>query len=98
MAFTQTMTVQAGSADALVELIEGWHGEQAGVAPGYRGARVLADQDRPGRYVVEVDFSSKEEAERNNARPETENWAQNLKRVAQSEPEYHNYEVAYTTG
>lgn len=97
MVFTQTMTVQAGSAQPLVDLLEGWHREQAGVAPGYRAARVLADKDRPGRYVVAVDFASAAEAERNNARPDTQAWAQQLAGLAQSEPEYRNYELAYTT-
>ena len=97
MAFTQSMIVQASSAQPLADLIEGWHREQAGVAPGYRAARVLADQDRPGRYVVQVDFSSADQAQQNNDRPETQAWAKSLQELAQGEPEYHNYEVAYTT-
>lgn len=98
MGFTQTMIVQAASAEALVELIDGWHREQAGVAPGYQGARVLADQDAPGRYLIEVDFSSEDEAQENNARSETQRWAERLQEVAERTPEYHNYEVAHTTG
>ena len=98
MSFTQTMIVQAGSADQLVEIAEGWHRDQAGVAPGYQGARILADKDRPGTYLLEVDFSSEEEAQQNNARSETESWARQLQEVVQGQPEYRNYEVAYTTG
>jgi quinol monooxygenase YgiN len=98
MGFTQTMTVQADSAQALAELIEGWHRDQAGTAPGYRGARVLADRDAPGRYVIEVDFTSQEEAEQNNTRPETQAWAERLQGATDGTPEYRNYEVAYTTG
>jgi quinol monooxygenase YgiN len=98
MAFTQIMTVQATSPEPLAALVEGWHREQAGVAPGYRAARVLADRDRPGRFLLEVDFSSEEEATENNDRPETQAWAQQLQGLAQDTPEYHNYEVAYSTG
>lgn len=98
MTFTQTMTVQTSSPQPLFDLLDGWHREQAGVAPGYQGARVLADPDQPGRYVIEVDFSSEEEARRNNDRPETAAWAENLRGLAEGEPSYHNYEVAYTTG
>lgn len=97
MTFTQTLTVQADSPEPLAELLDGWHRDQAGAAPGYRGARVLADRDRPGRYVLEVEFSSEEEAQTNSARPETQAWAQKLQGVAQSEPVYNNYEVTYTT-
>lgn len=97
MAFTQTMTVETDSAESLVDLLEDWHRVQHGVAPGYQGARLLADQDRPGRYVIEVDFSSEDEAQDNNSRPETQSWAEKLQELAQGQPEYHNLEVAYTT-
>lgn len=95
MAFTQTMTVQASSAQPLADLIEGWHRDQAGVAPGYQGARLLAARD--GAYVVEVDFASEEEAQQNDARPETQAWADKLKGLAEGEPVYNNYQVVYTT-
>lgn len=98
MAFIQTMTVRADSAEGLTELLEEWHREQAGVAPGYRGARALADQDRAGRYVIEVDFSSREEAEENNARPETQEWAQKMQALVEGEPEYRHYQAVYTAG
>ncbi len=97
MGFTQTMTVQAPSAEDLATLIDSWHRDQDGVAPGYQGARVLADEDRPGTFVLEVEFSSKAEAERNSARPETQAWAERLQGVATGTPEYHNYEVAHET-
>ena len=97
MSFTQTITVEADSAQPLADLLERWHRDEAGVAPGYRGARLLEDQDDRGRYVVEVDFTSREEAERNSARPETASWAEQLKEVANGEPTYDNYEVAFTT-
>lgn len=97
MTFTQTMTVQADRAESLTDLLDGWHQEQNGTAPGYKAARLLADQDQPGRFLIEVDFSSEADAERNNARPETQAWADKLRSVAQSEPEYRNFTVAYST-
>jgi quinol monooxygenase YgiN len=97
MPFTQTMSVHVDAAEPLVELIERWDRDQRGAAPGYQGARLLADQDNGGRYLIEVDFSSREEAERNNERAETQAWAEKLKGFVQGEPEYDNYEVAYTT-
>ena len=98
MAFTQTMTVQADSAEQLTDLLDGWDRDQKGVAPGYEGSRLLADTDDAGRYVIEVDFSSESEARDNNARPETQAWADRLQAATQGEPEYHNYEVVYQSG
>lgn len=98
MAFIQTMTVQATSTQPLADLLDDWHRDQTGSAPGYQGARLLADRDQPGRFVVEVSFSSEEEASRNNARAETQAWAEKLQGLAQDTPTYHNYDAAYTSG
>lgn len=68
MGFTQTIEVTAVDEAALSDQLAGWHVEQHGITPGYSGARILADEHQPGRYVIEVDFSSRE-ADRNNARP-----------------------------
>lgn len=97
MTFTQTMSVQADRVESLADLLDGWHHEQDGTAPGYLGARLLADQDQPGSFLIEVDFASKSDAEKNNTRPETQAWADKLRSVAQGEPGYHNYIVAYST-
>lgn len=98
MAFTQIMTVQADSSQPLAELLQSWHREQQGVAPGYQGSRLLADRDRPGRYVIEVDFASEADAKENNERSETQAWADKLRQAATGEPEYQNFELAYRTG
>lgn len=97
MAFIQTITVQADTAEPLADLLQRWHREQHGTAPGYQGARLLQDQDRSGRYVIEVEFSSEAEAQKNNGRSETQAWAESLQRVVQGQPEYHNLTVAYAT-
>lgn len=95
MPFTQIMTLNGADADALKAHVARWHDDQAGVAPGYLGARVLSDGD--DHYLVEVDFSSEEEARRNNARSETTQWAEELKRMANGQPTYQNLrEVAST--
>jgi quinol monooxygenase YgiN len=97
MTFTQTMTVHAPAAEPLADLLDGWHREQQGSAPGYRGARLLADEDTPGRFVIEVDFSSEKEASANNERSETQAWAEKLGSLAQGTPEYSNFTVAFET-
>jgi quinol monooxygenase YgiN len=97
MSFTQMMTVRTSEPDRLYELIDGWHREQHGVAPGYQRTRVLGDRARPDHWVVEVDFSSEELARANNDRPETQAWADGLRELADGEPEYRDLDVTYTT-
>jgi hypothetical protein len=97
MAFVQTIEVQAADETSLRDHLSGWHAEQAGLAPGYQGGRVLADADNPGRFLIEVDFSSREEADRNSDRSETGAWAAKLRELVGGEPRYANYRVVWTT-
>lgn len=99
MAFTQSIVIDGVSDEhALQNHVAGWNAEQAGVAPGYLGARVFADQGTAGRYLIEVDFSSQEEAERNNAREETASWAAGLRQLAaDSTADYRNLRQVCTT-
>jgi len=98
MGFTQTMTVRAADGKALTDLMSSWHSAEAGSAPGYIGSRLLADRDDPGRFMVVVDFSSFEEAEANNARAETQEWAGRLQAASQGEPEFGNWDAIHTVG
>jgi hypothetical protein len=97
MSFTQTMEVQTSDEAALRDHVAGWHAEQAGIAPGYRRARVLADAKQSGRYVIEVDFSSPEDAARNNERPETGAWAAKLGELVSGTPQYRDFRLVCTT-
>ena len=72
---------------------------------GYMGTRLLADRETPGRYVilaefgvVDPDVSAADEAQRNNERPETQEWLERLRAVIDGEPEYHHYDELYRTG
>jgi quinol monooxygenase YgiN len=98
MSFTQMMTVRTSDAERLRELLDSWHRDQHGVAPGYERARLLVDREQTDHCVIEVDFSSEEEARRNNDRPETRAWADGLRELADGEPEYRDFELAYATG
>lgn len=97
MSFTQIMTVDGAEEQALHDHVASWDAEQSGVAPGYLGARVLADEDREGHYLIAVDFSSEEEAQRNNDRPETAAWSEKLQELADGEPAYRNFRQVCTT-
>ena len=104
--FTQTMTVRTDDPDALIELARLWDVNQAAAdIMGYMGTRILSDRDHPGVYVIEADFgvvdpevSAVEEAERNNDRPETQQWAEHLNALATGPPEYHHFDELYRTG
>lgn len=97
MPFTQILTVDGADEQALHDHVAGWDAEQAGAAPGYVGARVLADGEQPGRYLIEMDFSSEREARRNDGRPETAAWAEKLQGLIDGEPVYRNLRQACTT-
>lgn len=104
--FCQTITVQCDDPTVLVELLEGWDRQQAqSDIMGYMGTRLLEDNEIPGRYVIVADFgvvdpdvSAAEEAQRNNERPETQQWAERLRAVVDGEPEFHDYDELYRTG
>ena len=98
MSFTQVIEMYGiDDEQALRDHIAEWDREQGGTAPGYRGARVFADADIPTRYVLEVDFTSEEEAKRNSAREETANWAKKLRELAKNPPGYRDLREMYTT-
>jgi hypothetical protein len=98
MGLTQTVAVRAADGPALADLISAWHEAEAGVAPGYLGSRLFADRDGSGRFLVLVDFSSFEEAELNNDRPETQQWAGRLAELIDGEPVFGNYDEVHRVG
>jgi quinol monooxygenase YgiN len=97
VSFTQMMTVRTTDADRLREHLDAWHRDQHGVAPGYERARLLADRTRPDHWVIEVDFASEEAARNNDDRAETRAWADGLRELAEGEPEYRDFDLAYAT-
>lgn len=96
MAFTQIITIDGADDQALHDHVAKWDADQAGTAPGYLGARVLADDDA-GQHLVVVDFSSEEEARRNDARDETAAWAARLRDIAGGDPDHRDLRQVCTT-
>jgi quinol monooxygenase YgiN len=95
--FIQTITVTTSHERELVHHLAEWHSAQCGVAPGYRGARLLSDRDRPDRFVIEATFGSEEEAALNNDRPETVEWSSALRGLATSEPRFADHCIVLDT-
>ena len=55
--FSQTITLRSDHPEALIALSQEWDELQAGQdIMGYVGLRILADRERPGRYVMVADF------------------------------------------
>ena len=87
MRFSQEMRVRCSDPEALVELLAEWdRGQAEAEVMGYIGTRLLADREHPGEYMilaefaqVDEDVSSAEEAEINNQRTETDQWARSLR-------------------
>ena len=98
MRYVQTIAVRTTDGARLADMMNEWHEAEAGVAPGYQSSRLLADRDNPGRYVLVVEFSSAEEADLNNDRPETNEWGAKLGAVIEGDPEFGNYDEANVTG
>lgn len=97
MGSTQTIEVTANDETALRDHLTTWHAEQHGIAPGYQGARILAEDGRAGRYLIEVDFASREDADRNNERPETAGWATKLGELTSGDAAYRSFRHVSST-
>lgn len=98
MTFVQTIDLEAVDRAALADHLAAWHSDQHGVAPGYEGYRLLADRDRADHFTIVVEFSSADEAEANNGRPETAAWAAKLSELAATAPSFTSFDVVPAPG
>ncbi len=103
--FSQIISVRIQQPEKLVELLTTWDELQSTVdLMGYSGCHVLADRNDPGHYLIVAEFASvdpgvsaAEEAERNNDRPETQEWARKLLEIADEPPVFSDYDELYRT-
>ena len=107
MNFTQTISFHTEHEDDIVRLAREWDEMQAEAdVMGYIGSHVLRDRDKPGHYVIVAEFavvdpnvSAVEEAQKNNDRPITQEWARRLIELSGGvEPEWGNFDEIYRTG
>jgi hypothetical protein len=106
--FSQTISFQCDPEDVntIIDMMAEWDELQAdNDIMGYMGTHLLADRDTPGHYVIVAEFGSVDpevpaydEAMRNNERPETQEFAARLTKIAKGEPEFNNYDEVYRTG
>ena len=106
MRFSQGIRIRCDDADALVQLLAEWDKLQSTTdVMRYIGTRLLADREEPGLFMilsefaeVDGDLSAADEAERNNQRAETEQWATKLRSIVEGEPEWVHFDELYRTG
>lgn len=104
--FTQIITVRCDQPDLLVRGLAEWDRQQADAdIMGYIGTHLLADREHEGEYLIVAEFAAvdpdvpaAEEAARNNGRPETQRWAQELLELIEAEPVYRHFDELYRTG
>ena len=103
--FTQMITFRSDHPETLVALAREWDELQASQdVMGFMGARILADRDDPGRYVMIAEFgvvdpelSAAQEAFLNNSRAQTEEFAERFRAVSKGEPEWRHFDELYRT-
>lgn len=93
MKFSQHIVFHTGDIDGVHKLMDEWHRNEANRAPGYLGARILKFRDHDDKYVAQVDFSSWGEAQLNNDRAETQEWARRFIQLIEGEPKYEDLDV-----
>ena len=104
--FTQGVRFKCSDPDALVQMMTEYDMVSASAdLMGFIGARVLADRDVPGQYMVIAEFAEvdgdltpAQEAERNNQRNEIEGWWPRFAALIDGEPEWSHYDEIYRTG
>lgn len=91
MTFVQTLSFTCSDDDALFELMTDW-GEHTVGAIGYWQSVMMKDRDRPGSWVLWVEFPSFDEAMQNSNRPETDGYARRLRELV-GDIEYRNFDL-----
>jgi hypothetical protein len=93
--FVQTIEMQTSRIEEIESLLKAMRARLKGGedGPSPRRANLAADRDRPGHYVNIIEFDSYETAMENSARPETGELAEQLAKLCDSPPVFHNLDV-----
>ena len=103
--FSQVISFRTDHVERIVELIEEWDDIQSTLdVMGYTGTHILRDRDDPRHLFIVAEFattepgvSAFEEAQRNNDRPETQEWARKVRELIDEEPEWMHFDEIYRT-
>ena len=91
--FIQIIEFDTDKLDEMRKLDEQYEKDTKGRSTDTR-AIVCRDRDKPGHYFAIVEFASHEDAEKNDALPETQAFAEQMMKISKN-PEFHNLDVQY---
>src|SRR5262245_53781462 len=105
LGFSQVISFRTDHADEVVALIEEWDEIQSTLdVMGYTGTHILRDRDDPRHLFIVAEFASIEpgvsawdEAQKNNDRAETQEWARRVRELIDEEPEWMHFDEVYRT-
>jgi hypothetical protein len=105
LGFSQVISFRTDHVDEVVALIEEWDDIQSTLdVMGYTGTHILRDRADPRHLYVVAEFASTEpgvsafeEAQRNNDRAETQEWATKMRALIDAEPEWLHFDEVYRT-
>lgn len=92
MGYVQIIELQTSRFDEIDALHETWLAETEGKRTTI-GEMVVRDREKPGRYLVIVEFPSYEAAQENNDLPETGRFAESLGPLLDAPPVFHNLDL-----
>ncbi|MET0894650.1 MAG: hypothetical protein ABWY80_02240 [Acidimicrobiia bacterium] len=103
--FSQVISMYTDHAEEIICLLEEWDELQSTLdVMGYTGTHVLVDRDDPRHLMIVAEFASVEpgvsawdEAQKNNDRPQTNEWAARMRELIDGEPEWLNFDEVYRT-
>jgi len=90
--FTQIVEFATGRIEELNSYFDDWIARSEGDRIPHR-AVLLADRDTPGTYVLTVEFSSRETAIENSARPRTGEFSAFLGQIADGPLGFRSFDV-----
>lgn len=93
MPFVQVIEYETDQRDTVRKLSEQWNREHP--ADGPSRVIVAEDRDRPGHFVMVVEFDSYEQAMAHSDRPETSEYAERMRQLAKRDLRFVNLEVAH---
>lgn len=92
--FIQTIVGRCNDAERLRQQLDAWEQSIAPGADGYLGSTGGVTED--GTSVAVVRFASRAQADANSARPEQDAWWQETAGCYDGDPEFHDYDDAFT--
>jgi len=93
MEFVQIIEYDSDRADDMRALMQEWQSRDQAGQGGPQRVTVVRDRDDPHRFVAIAEFASYDEAMAYSNRPETSEFAAQMRTLSRSEPRFVNLDV-----